>query len=164
MSKLVVLSGIPGSGKSFFSKTLRKVKGSHVYIISSDKLREEVLGNPQDLSSDSLIWKMFYEMPKVYSMDKNGIVILDATHMFTSRRIEPIKLLKEYFDEIDLVYFDIDKTIILNQNLQRDWPVPSDAMESFFAHFEKPNDIDSAFFDHIYTINSSDIAKVIECI
>ena len=59
MSKLVVLSGVPGSGKSYFSKALRKKKTGHVYIISSDALRDLVTGNQQNLSEDTLMWKMF---------------------------------------------------------------------------------------------------------
>jgi len=50
MSKLVVLSGVPGSGKSYFSSALRKYKGSRVYVVSSDALRNVMLGNQQDLS------------------------------------------------------------------------------------------------------------------
>ena len=58
MSKLVVLSGVPGSGKSYFSKLLRSRKEGHVYIISSDALRDLVTGSQRDLSEEDLMWKM----------------------------------------------------------------------------------------------------------
>ena len=45
MNKLIILSGVPGSGKSYFSKTIKKIKNSHVYIVSSDELRKEIGAN-----------------------------------------------------------------------------------------------------------------------
>ena len=161
MSKLVVLSGVPGSGKSYFSETIKKVKGSHVYIISSDKLRSQMLGNQQDLSKDRVMWQMFYELPKVYSLDKEGLVLLDATHIRSNKRIEIANNLKNYFDEIDLVLFNLDKDVIANQNIQREYPVPSDVLSSFLESFELPKVEENELFTHIYQISSNDIAKVI---
>ena len=100
MSKLVVLSGIPGSGKSFFSKLLRKAKGGHVYVVSSDELRTLACGSPQIFTKEKEIWTMFYELPKVYSVDKEAIVIMDATQIIKKFRTEAIKPLRPYFDEI----------------------------------------------------------------
>ena len=80
MNYLVVLSGVPGSGKSYFSNALREDKEKHVYIISSDQIRKDICGNQQDLSQDPLVWKIFYSLIKTYSEDKEGIVILDATN------------------------------------------------------------------------------------
>ena len=161
MSKLIVLSGIPGSGKSYFSKSLKNKKGTHVYIISSDAIREQIFDNPQDLDHEDLIWHIFYKLPEVYSYDKEAYVVLDATHMFVSRRIDNTIDLKPLFDEIDLIYFDIDKDIIIKQNKNRDWPVPDYAMESFFANFQKPTIEDEKFFDHVYVIKNNDIEDVI---
>ena len=119
MNKLVVLSGVPGSGKSYFSKTIKKIKQSHVYVVSSDELRALIGGNQSNLNNEDLMWKMFIELAKVYSNDKDGLVILDATHISTDLRVNRNKGLKSYFDEIDLVMWDIDKSVVSNQNLQR---------------------------------------------
>ena len=80
MNRLIVLSGVPGSGKSYLSTQLKKALKKHVYIISSDELRLNILGNQQDLSEDVLVWKIYYSLVETYSIDKNGTVILDATH------------------------------------------------------------------------------------
>ena len=60
MNRLIVLSGVPGSGKSHFTKELKKALNKHVYIISSDELRYKILGNQRDLSEDALIWQIYY--------------------------------------------------------------------------------------------------------
>ena len=164
MNKLVVLSGVPGSGKSYFSKTIKKIKQSHVYVVSSDELRALIGGNQSNLNNEDLMWKMFINLAKVYSFDKDGLVILDATHISTDLRVNRNAELKKCFDEVDLVMWDIDKSVVSNQNLQREYPIPPEAMEMFFRTFEKPNDIDKKFFDKIIIINNSDIAPAIEAL
>ena len=145
MSKLVVLSGVPGSGKSYFSKLLRKHKKAHVYIISSDALRDIVTGNQRNISEDELMWKMYYELAAVYSQDKNGIVVLDATNRSRKYRIECVRELKTHFDEADLVIFDIPKEIVMKQNLEREFPVPEFVLEEYFREFEPPTKEDYEF-------------------
>ena len=99
MNKLIVLSGVPGSGKSYFSALLRLQKKTHVYVISSDGLRREILGNQRNLSEDELIWRIFYALTKAFSEDKNGIVILDATNAKKEYRLNNIKPFKNLYDQ-----------------------------------------------------------------
>ena len=77
MSKLVVLSGIPGSGKSYFSKLLRRKKVGHVYIISSDALRDMVTGSQRNLSEEKLITFLIITEVKLHVAKKlyNGLTI-----------------------------------------------------------------------------------------
>lgn len=164
MNKLVVLAGVPGSGKSYFSKTIKKIKSSHVYVVSSDQLRKEIGGSQSNLENDDLMWKIFIGLAKTYAQDKNGVVILDATHISPELRVDRNRVLKELFDELVLVVWDIDKQVVCNQNLQREYPIPPEALEMFFAKFQKPTNVDEEFFDKIITINSSDIAPAIEAL
>ena len=164
MSKLVVLSGVPGSGKSYFSKTLRKKKVGHVYIVSSDALRDLVTGNQQNLSEETLMWKMFYELARVYSADPNGIVVLDATNRSTEYRINSVKELKSHFDEADLVIFDIPKEVVLKQNLEREFPVPESVIEDYFSYFELPKKEDYEFFTNVFVSNGENIEEIINAL
>ena len=164
MSKLVVLSGVPGSGKSYFSKALRKKKVGHVYIVSSDALRDLVTGNQQNLSEETLMWKMFYELAKVYSADPNGIVVLDATNRNTEYRINSVKELKSQFDEADLVIFDIPKEVVLKQNLEREFPVPESVIEDYFSYFELPKKEDYEFFTNVFVSNGENIEEIINAL
>ena len=161
MNKLIVLSGVPGSGKSFFSKTVRHVKSNHVYVVSSDELRREITGIQSNLSQDELMWKIFYSLAKTYSLDKDGVVNLDATHVNSRLRVDKYKNLKKLFDEIILVMWNIDRNVVSNQNLQRDFPIPPDVLDKFYSIFEPPTEKDKKFFDKILTITSNDIAPVI---
>ena len=164
MNKLVVLSGVPGSGKSYFSKTLKKVKNNHVYVVSSDELRAIISGSQSNLDYEKLMWEMYYDLAKVYAKDKEGIVILDATHVSKELRVDANREVAELFDEVDLVMWNIDKQIVSNQNLQREYPIPPQALEMFFSIFEPPCEEDEKFFDKIIVIENADIAPAIEAI
>ena len=164
MNKLVVLSGVPGSGKSYFSKTLKKVKNNHVYVVSSDELRALIGGSQSNLTNEKLMWQIFYSLAKTYALDKEGIVILDATHVSNELRVDRNKELKPLFDEVDLVMWNISKQTVSNQNLQREYPIPPEALEMFFNIFELPNEKDHEFFNKIIMIENNDIAPAIEAI
>ncbi len=158
MSKLVVLSGVPGSGKSYFTSLLKaKYNNGHYYVVSSDALRDMVGGSVQNFDNDKLIWKMYYELPKVYAYDSEAVVVMDATQTRKEYRTEVMKQFKGIFDEIDLVMFTIDKETIKEQNVNRVWVVPDHAMDKFFDEFSQPLDDDEiAFFNHIYFIRGKD--------
>ena len=161
MNRLVVLSGVPGSGKSYFSNALREDKEKHVYIISSDQIRKDICGNQQDLSQDPLVWKIFYSLVKTYSEDKDGIVILDATNAKKEYRLDNIKPYKELYDEIDLVCFHIEKDLVLKQNREREFPIPEDALLRLIDAFMLPDEEERAFYNHVDIITDHNIDKVI---
>lgn len=162
MSKLIVLSGVPGSGKSYFCKTIKKIKESHVYIVSSDELRREITGRQSNLNEDELMWKVFFSLAKTYSLDKDGVVVLDATHVSKKMRVDRNKKLKHLFEEVDLVMWNIDKQVVANQNLQREYPIAPDVLERFYQILELPTEDDEKFFDKIIMVTSNDIAPVIQ--
>lgn len=162
MNKLIILSGVPGSGKSYFSNTLRKIKNSHVYIVSSDNLRKEITGTQSNLNFEPLVWELFYGLAEVYSHDKDGIVVLDATNVSTYLRVEKTKHLKPLFDEVDLVMWNIDRNVVESQNLQREYPIPPEALDKFLSIFELPSEIDKQYFDKICLVTNNDIASAIK--
>jgi len=162
MNRLVVLSGVPGSGKSYFSKTLKTKRYTHLYIISSDQLRALILHNQQNLSEDALIWKIFYGLAKTFSVDHNGLVILDATHTLKKYRYANVKQFRKLYDEIDLIVFNIDKQTVLEQNMRRPHPIPEDKLLGIIDSFEDPDEEEQAFFDHIYYVTGHDIQEIIK--
>lgn len=164
MSKLIVLSGVPGSGKSYFSKLLRKKKVGHVYVVSSDSLRDMVTGSQRNLSEEQLIWKMYYELAKVYADDPRGIVILDATNASLKYRIDAVRELKSHFDETDLVLFDIPKEVVIKQNLEREFPVPEVVLEEYFEAFQLPQVEDYEFFNNVYITNGENLQDIVNLI
>jgi tRNA uridine 5-carbamoylmethylation protein Kti12 len=156
MAKLIVLSGIPGSGKSYLCSLVKKIKKSHVYVVSSDALRNQITGNQADLSHDKIMWEMFYELPKIYSSDPEALVLLDATHASIKYRTDSITHLVPLFDEVSLVMFNLDKKLVDNQNVEREFPVPQSVLDYFYENFEGISEKDRSVFAHIYVIKNKD--------
>lgn len=162
MNKLIVLSGVPGSGKSYFSLLLKeKMKNGHLYVVSSDKLRTQIGGSQTNFAHEDLMWEMYYELALVYSLDKDAIVVLDSTNAKRIFRIDQVRPLKDKFDEVDLVIFKLDKVTVMRQNLDRDFPIPSDALERLINEFEDLNDEDKKFYDNIYVVDKHDLSPTI---
>ena len=86
MAKLIMLIGIPGSGKTTYSKDLSKEYNAKV--ISSDKVRQTYIG-----IDESEVFPTVYRLC-VEELDNGCNVILDATH------ITP-KVRKRTFDALD---------------------------------------------------------------
>jgi len=162
MNKLIVLSAVPGSGKSYFSLTLKKIRPAHTYIVSSDELRKLITGSQKNMDCDPLVWDMFMSLAKTYAMDKDGIVVLDATHISSDLRVDKYRDLAAMFNETYLVMWDSPKSVVINQNLQREFPLPPEAMEMFFEKFEKPTEKDKKFFNKIIMVTDNNIAQAIE--
>jgi len=161
MKKLIILSGVPGSGKSYLSDTIKKIRRKHVYIVSSDQLREDILGTAQDFSCDATMWSIFYNLPRVYSKDEDALVILDATHIKSALRLRVCNDLRQYFDETDLVYFKIDYNIVRMQNIGRKYPVRSDVLETFIESIEEPQKEEYEAFDNIFIITDANISNAV---
>jgi len=162
MNKLIVLSGVPGSGKSYISLLLKERRKSHLYIVSSDNLRAQIGGSQTNLSNEKLVWDMYYKLAKVYSLDKQGIVVLDSTNAKTEFRVDKVLPLKKNFNEVDLVVFKLDKITVMEQNLDRKYPIPSDALEKLIDNFEDIGDREKEFFDNIYIVDKHDLTPIIE--
>lgn len=161
MNHLVVLSGVPGSGKSYFTKTLKTRRYTHLYIISSDQLRAQILHNQQNLSEDALIWKLFYGLARTFSVDHNGVVILDATHTLKKYRFANVHQFRKLYDEIDLIIFDINQQTVLEQNARRAHPIPEDKLLGIIEAYELPDEEEKTFFDHIHYVYDHNIDEIL---
>ena len=161
MNCLIVLSGVPGSGKSYFSNALKSQVKRDVYVISSDQLRLQMFGDQKDLSHDPIIWEEFYRLASEYSKKKDAIVVLDATNAKKMYRLGCIERYKKLYDQIDLVCFQLEKEIVIKQNKERDNPIPEDALLRLINEFEMPDDEEKTFFDHINIIKSHRTKQII---
>jgi len=102
MSKLVMLTGLPGSGKSMYAEKLT-LEG---YIIhSSDEVRKE-FGDINDQSKNVEVFSILYK--RVKNDLRNGFnVCIDSTNLNRKRLV--LNLLRIYYFYTMQIWLDINE-------------------------------------------------------
>lgn len=88
MAKLIVLCGLPASGKSTLAKQLSEKYEAKV--LSSDKIREQLYGNEGEQGDSNKVFENLHYQVNSY-LAKGVNVIYDATNINRKRRIHLIK-------------------------------------------------------------------------
>lgn len=132
---LVMMVGLPASGKSTYAKEL--AKKINATIFSSDELRKEMFGDVNNQDNNS---ELFIELHKrIKDCLKSGSnAIYDATNISSKRR----RSFLQELNKIDCV----KKCIIvatqpfqcLNNNMRRDRQIPEDVIVRMFKHWNTP--------------------------
>ena len=140
-NRLIVLSGIPGSGKSTYCKMYKELyeaQGIKVNIVSSDEIRMELFGKYDNFENEKLVWEIFRMKAYEHSKEDHSVTILDATTLTNKHRYHYALSYKGLYKQIYLVVMDTPFEKCLEQNKMRPenkW-VPEDVMHSMHNKFE----------------------------
>ena len=150
MKTLIVLSAMPGSGKSTWAKKYQE-EHPHTLIVSSDEIRYELTGQTQDFSKQKEVWELFslriHEYAKAYD---DVTVILDALNDLNILREKYVKENPE-FDKYVLVLFPrtLDQIRYYNKQRHDCAIVPDDQLEMLMNKWEEPSEGIIQLFDTI---------------
>ena len=154
MSTLILLSAIPGSGKSTWAKTYQK-EHPNTYIVASDDVRMRVSGAIQNFDHEALVWETFLKELNEHA-GEDCTVIADATNLQNKYREYYCKQTPG-FDRHVLVLFDIPFEICMKQNKMRhnDRIVSDEGMFALQAEFETPTQEIIDLYDEYIVIGES---------
>lgn len=150
MKTLIVLSAMPGSGKSTWANKYKE-EHLHTLIVSSDQIRYELTGQLQDFSRQKEVWELFsfriHEYAKAYD---DVTVILDALNDFNLLREKYVKENPE-FDKYVLVLFPrtIEQINYYNKQRNDEQVVPEDQLQMLINKWEEPSEEVIQLFDEI---------------
>jgi predicted kinase len=162
MSTFILLSAIPGAGKSTWAKLYAK-EHQGVHIVSSDDVRKAVTGNQQNFSQEPLVWKTFLDTINGFAKNEPSCtVIADSTNLNNKYRLYYRDMTPDFTHHI-LVVFDIPYDIALQQNQMRpkEKIVPLAAMERLHNEFEPPTEEVIRRYDEYHIIGPSFVSKKI---
>ncbi len=152
MRTFILLSAIPGSGKSTWS---RRYASEHpnTYIVSSDQIRKEVTGSVSDFSNEPKVWETFLNRLNECGLNEDATVIADSTNILNEYRAYYANEVKG-FDKKVLVLFDIPYEVCLQQDQQRtkEKVVGEAVLRKLHNEWEDVDEKTKALFDEMIVI------------
>jgi predicted kinase len=127
MTELIVLIGLPGSGKSSFASSLAaKCPGSQV--ISTDAIRAQLFGSEAIQGEWLLVWHHVQRQMQ-QAVEQSVGAIYDATNAVRTHRLEAIALARTTgVTHITGVWVDTPIQVCLEQNRSRSRIVPEEVI------------------------------------
>ena len=160
MSELIVMVGLPGSGKS----TICKNKYLLYKVFSSDDYRERLLGNENDQSNNALVFNTLYRDLDNCMMSGDNC-ILDAANVTIKSRKQSILLAKKYGYKCIAYVVNTPIDDCVKRDSERERVVGKDVIVKFLHRFQCPTKhegFDEIIFDKILPYNKDKRESVVE--
>ncbi len=138
--ELIILIGIPGSGKSTYARTLGKP------TLSLDAIRQQLYGDASILGNSAEVERVFRQQIETHAQAGQDIV-LDATHTSSRRRQRMIRLGRKLgYDRIVGVWLQTPLKESLARNRKRERHVPDFVLRTMQRRLEnQPPSLDEGF-------------------
>ena len=146
MAKLIVMVGVPGSGKSTYAKNHF---GKTAQILSSDALRKELLGDENNQKQNDRVFAELYSRARNHLIAGKNVVI-DGTNINVFERKRMLKHFEDLSVEKVAIVMNTAIEKCYQQNQQRERKVDESVIDMFAKNFEKPTE--SEGFDKIEII------------
>ncbi|RTL40174.1 MAG: AAA family ATPase [Candidatus Melainabacteria bacterium] len=134
LKRLILLVGIPGSGKTTLAKKIVE-KGFH--CLSADPIREELYGNAAEQGDKEEVFRIFFERLED-ALSKELDIIVDNTNL-NPRQRKPLleRAQKAGYTDIQLWLLDVPLDVCLKRNASRERVVPDDIVANMFMELNR---------------------------
>jgi predicted kinase len=131
--RLVVLVGLPGSGKSTYLERLG------VIGLSSDAMRKLLADDETIQSIHPQVFETLRYLLRQRMMLQREVTYIDATNLTPDERHPYIAIGRAYGCEIEAVFFDVPLEVCLERNRSRGRAVPEEALRTMSAKLRVPS-------------------------
>lgn len=150
MNILIVLCGLPGSGKSTYANYL--TESGHFERVSTDEIRKRFYGNENIQGDGKEIFNTAFFHLQTFGLIKKNCV-LDATNITSRARRRVVQECRKFYDLIICKYIDTPLDVCLQRNSQRERIVPEEVILRMHHNFTMPSREEG--FDYVDTIISN---------
>lgn len=150
MNRLIIMVGIPGSGKSSYAKKLLEANPSWEYV-SRDEVRYEfVTDQAHYYDHENDVYREFCNRIDKFLLQEKT-VIADATHLTKGSREKLIQNLQVIPDEVYAVVMKTPFEICMQRNSARQGitRVPDKSMYSMKSRYRVPNIVGESYINKI---------------
>ena len=130
--RIVVLVGLPGSGKSTY---VQRVEGE---ALSSDAIRKLLAGDETDQTIHVQVFQTLRYLLEQRLAIGRHVTYIDATNLTPEERRPYIEIGRAHGCEMDAVFFDVPLEVCRDRNARRSRVVPEEALEKMAAKLVPP--------------------------
>ena len=135
MSKLFVIIGLPGSGKSFEARKIAEEETA--IIVSSDAIRKEINGDENDQNNGGKVFEIAKKRLKE-ALTEGRNVIMDSTNISCKRRIALLEEMKKYATESIAVLMATPFEMCVERQNLRERKVDVEVITRMYHNFQVP--------------------------
>ena len=150
MNILIVLCGLPGSGKSTYAKYI--TESGHFECVSTDQIRKDLYGNENIQGDGNQVFTTAFSHLQTYGL-ANINCVFDATNITPRARRRVVQKCRKYYDLIICKYMDTPLDVCLYRNSQRERVVPKEVILRMYNNFTMPSREEG--FDYVETVISN---------
>jgi predicted kinase len=131
--RIVVLVGLPGSGKSTY---LERIGGA---ALSSDALRKLLVDDETDQSANDRVFQTLRYLVRHRLALGRPVTYVDATNLTPEERRPYLGMGQSFGCQVEAVFFDVPLEICRERNSRRHRVVPEEAMARLGAKLVRPS-------------------------
>lgn len=147
MNVLIVMCGLPGSGKSTYTKYI--TDSGHFECVSTDQIRKRLYGDENIQGNGKEVFDTAFLQLQTFGLAKKHCVF-DATNITQKARRRVVQECRNYYDLIVCKYIDTPLEVCLHRNSQRERVVPKEVILRMANQFTMPSREEG--FDYVDTI------------
>ena len=144
--RVIVLVGLPGSGKSIYVERLGET------ALSSDEIRRLLAGDATDQSVNREVFATLRYLLRRRLALGRATTYVDATNLTPRERRPYIRLARTYGCAAEAVFFDVPLETCLERNRRRRRVVPEEALRKLASRLVPPSTAEG--FARVVTISA----------
>ena len=149
MSKLYLMTGVSGSGKTTFAKEF--ARKNNLRCLNIDNFYYATFGDENIHKHEFDVWMMFYRAIEIASRDNTDIII-DTNSPTISNRDEIYNWFGHMFSENYMIYIYAPIQLCLKNNTSRRRIIPKNELIKMYNDYEVPHPDEARKWNKIYEI------------